>query len=82
MANKMEYIKVKGLEKPASKLIMGTAWFNPVFEEEIFKMLDLYVEEGGTVIDTGKYYGAAVDGEHAAESEIILKKWLDRKSVV
>ena len=80
MANKMEYIKVKGLEKPASKLIMGTAWFNPVFEEEIFKMLDLYVEEGGTVIDTGKYYGAAVDGEHAAESEIILKKWFDSRN--
>lgn len=39
----MEYIKVKGLEKPVSKLIMGTAWFNIAFEDEIFKMLDDYV---------------------------------------
>ena len=32
----MEYINIKGLDKPISKLIMGTAWFNPAFEEEIF----------------------------------------------
>ena len=54
----MEYIKIKGLDKPVSRLIMGTAWFNVEYEEEIFKMLDLYVEQGGTVIDTGRFYGA------------------------
>ncbi len=73
----MEYIKIKGLNKPVSKLIMGTAWFNVEYEEEIFKMLDLYVEKGGTVIDTGKFYGAHYQGDHACESERILKKWLD-----
>ena len=46
----MEYINIKGLDKPISKLIMGTAWFNPAFEEEIFTMLDQYVAAGGTVI--------------------------------
>ena len=60
----MEYIKIKGLDKPVSRLIMGTAWFNVEYEEEIFKMLDLYVEQGGTVIDTGRFYGANYQGQH------------------
>lgn len=76
----MEYIKINGLEKPVSKLIMGTAWFNVKYEEEIFKMLDLYVQKGGTVIDTGKFYGAHFNNEHACESERILKKWLDLRN--
>ena len=76
----MECIKIKGVEKPISRLIMGTAWFNTVYEEEIFKMLDLYVEKGGTVIDTGKFYGANYKGGGACESERILKKWLDLRN--
>lgn len=76
----MEYIKIKGLDKPVSKLIMGTAWFNFEYEEEIFRMLDLYVEKGGTVIDTGKFYGANYQGDHACESERILKKWFDSRN--
>ncbi|QIB67956.1 aldo/keto reductase [Aminipila butyrica] len=69
----MEYINVKGVKKPASKLVMGTAWFSPDFEDEIFKMLDLYVESGGNVIDTGRFYGIA-------RSEGILKKWFDSRN--
>ncbi len=76
----MEYINIKGLDKPISKLIMGTAWFNPAFEEEIFTMLDQYVAAGGTVIDTGRFYGANKDGEHACESERVLKKWFDSRN--
>lgn len=75
----MEYLRIKGLNKPVSKLIMGTAWFNPAFKDEIFKMLDLYVEKGGTVIDTGRFYGANKDGDHACESERILKEWFDSR---
>ena len=76
----MEYINIKGLDKPISKLIMGTAWFNPAFEEEIFTMLDQYVAAGETVIDTGRFYGANKDGEHACESERVLKKWFDSRN--
>lgn len=76
----MEYINIKGLDKPISKLIMGTAWFNPAFEEEIFTMPDQYVAAGGTVIDTGRFYGANKDGEHACESERVLKKWFDSRN--
>ena len=32
----MEYINVRGLDKPVPKLIFGTAWFSLDAEEEIF----------------------------------------------
>jgi Predicted oxidoreductases (related to aryl-alcohol dehydrogenases) len=69
----MDYLKVKGVKKPVSKLIMGTAWFDPSFEDEIFNMLDAYVEAGGTVIDIGRFYGIG-------RSEKILKKWFDARN--
>lgn len=69
----MEYITVKGIEKPVSKLVMGTAWFAPDFKDEIFAMLDRYVEKGGTVIDCGRFYGIA-------RAEGILKEWLDSRN--
>ncbi len=75
----MEYTRIKGLDKPVSKLIMGTAWFNKEYKEEIFQMLDLYIEKGGTVIDTGRFYGAHYQGKHACESERILKEYFDSR---
>lgn len=68
----MDYMKVPGLDKKISKLVMGTAWFAPEYKDEIFAMLDLYVENGGTVLDTGRFYGNA-------RSEGILKEWLDAR---
>ncbi len=75
----MEYTRIKGLDKPVSKLLMGTAWFNKEYKEEIFQMLDLYIEKGGTVIDTGRFYGAHYQGKHACESERILKEYFDSR---
>lgn len=68
----MDTIKVKGIDKPFSKLVMGTAWFNPAFKDEIFAMLDAYKDAGGTVIDCGRFYGAAT-------SEPILKEYFDTR---
>ncbi len=72
----MEYMKVKGVDKKVSKLVMGTAWFDPEFKDEIFEMLDLYVEKGGNVIDTGRFYGR---GAGIANVERILKEWMDAR---
>lgn len=69
----MDYLKVKGIEKKVSNLIMGTAWFDPSFEDEIFQMLDAYISEGGTVIDCGRFYGVA-------RSEKILKNYLEARN--
>ena len=51
----MEYLNVRGLDKPVPRLIFGTAWFSLDAEAEAHKMMDLYVERGGTMIDTGRY---------------------------
>lgn len=65
----MEYINVKGIETPISRIIMGTAWFTDIkFKAEVFKMLDLYLEVGGNVLDTGLFYGNGL-------SETILKEY-------
>lgn len=69
----MEYINVRGLDKPVPRLIFGTAWFTLDAEEEAHKMMDLYVERGGTMIDTGRYYGK---GNGIAKSEEVLDRWL------
>ena len=68
----MEYINVRGLDKPVPRLIFGTAWFSLDAEAEAHKMMDLYVERGGTMIDTGRYYGK---GNGIAKSEEILDRW-------
>ncbi|MGI5911845.1 MAG: aldo/keto reductase [Syntrophomonadaceae bacterium] len=67
----MDYLKVKGLSKPVSKIIMGTAWFHLGDENEIDEMLDIYINEGGNVLDTGRFYGNGT-------SEGLLYKWLRR----
>lgn len=68
----MEYIQVKGIERPFSKLVMGTAWFHPDQEDVIDEMMGAYIEAGGNVIDCGRYYGVG------ACAEKLLKRWLDR----
>lgn len=68
----MEYIHVNGIEKPFSKLVMGTAWFHPDQEDVIDEMMDAYIQAGGNVIDCGRYYGVG------ACAEKLLKRWLDR----
>lgn len=66
----MEYLKVKGIDKPFSRLALGTVWFEPQFSKEINTLMDAYVDKGGTVIETGRFYGPT----HQAES--LVQHWL------
>ncbi len=74
----MEYMEVRGLDKPVPRLIFGTAWFTLTAENEAHRMMDYYVEHGGTMIDTGRYYGK---GDGIAKSEEILSRWLQKTEV-
>lgn len=67
----MKYLKVNGLDKQISELVMGTAWFSPDCVKEIDEMLDLYVNVGGNTLDTGRFYGIA-------RSEKLLANWLKK----
>ena len=74
----MEYIRVRGLEKEVSRLIFGTAWFTLEDEKDAHAMMDRYIELGGNMIDTGRYYGK---GSGIAKSEEIIARWLQNSGV-
>jgi len=49
-------------------------------EEASFKVLDAFVDAGGTMIDTADVYSAWVEGHQGGESETVIGRWLKRDS--
>ena len=47
-------------------------------EEESFRILDAFVDAGGTMIDTADVYSAWVEGHQGGESETVIGRWLRR----
>jgi aryl-alcohol dehydrogenase-like predicted oxidoreductase len=63
------------LETPP--LILGSNVFGWTIDRtESFRILDAFVDLGGTMIDTADVYSAWVDGHRGGESETILGEWL------
>lgn len=46
---------------------------------EAFRLLDRFIEAGGTMIDTADVYSAWVPGHQGGESETLLGEWLRRR---
>ena len=72
------------LDIPISKIGLGTMIFHPDTLKRDFALLDAYVENGGTYIDTAEVYGAV---EEHGFSEIVIGEWLkqnpnQRKKIV
>lgn len=65
----MKYCQINGLDKKVARIALGTGWFDPSVEQEIFALLDAYVATGGNVIDTGRFY-------NGGKSEVVIAKWL------
>ena len=57
MAEKMEYGRIPGLDKPLSRLVQGTAMIDGSEVEQEFALLDAVVELGCTTFDTAHVYG-------------------------
>lgn len=47
--------------------------------EEAFRILDRFVDAGGTMIDTADVYSAWVPGHRGGESETLIGEWLRRR---
>ncbi|MGA9582731.1 MAG: aldo/keto reductase [Allosphingosinicella sp.] len=47
--------------------------------EEAFRILDRFVEAGGSMIDTADVYSAWVPGHKGGESETLIGEWLKRR---
>ncbi|MEM7128434.1 MAG: aldo/keto reductase [Chloroflexota bacterium] len=69
----MKYIEIKEINKPLSVIGMGTMILHPDTQERDFSLLDAFVENGGTYIDTAEVYGAV---EEYGYSEMVIGDWL------
>ena len=68
--NQTSSITLEGIEKPVSKLALGTAFFRLESRDAWFNILDCFCRERGTVVDTGRIYG---------ESEQVIGSWLESR---
>ncbi|MBW4331306.1 aldo/keto reductase [Stakelama sp. CBK3Z-3] len=60
-------------------MILGGNVFGWTADRETsFRILDRWVEAGGTMIDTADVYSAWVDGHSGGESESVIGEWLKR----
>lgn len=67
----MKHIRIQGLDKPVSQLIMGSDFFKLNNGEEVSEILGHYLAIGGNTIDTAHIYCGG-------ESEQALGIWLDQ----
>ena len=62
------------------RLVLGGNVFGfTVKGEEAFRVLDRFVEAGGTMIDTADVYSAWVPGNVGGESETLIGQWLKKR---
>jgi len=63
-------------------MCFGTMYFGTKQDEETSRrLLDRYVEAGGTFLDTANAYSHWVEGGHGGESESLLGRWMaERKN--
>jgi aryl-alcohol dehydrogenase-like predicted oxidoreductase len=71
-------IGVSGLSTP--RLVLGGNVFGwTASGEEAFRILDRFVDAGGTMVDTADVYSAWVPGHQGGESESLIGEWLKRR---
>ena len=65
-------IVIEGIDRRISELALGTAFYELDNKATLFDILDNFLEQGGTVLDTGRHYG---------ESEDVLGLWMESRGV-
>jgi aryl-alcohol dehydrogenase-like predicted oxidoreductase len=53
----MEYIDVKGIDKPISRLILGSGGLSPDKMDHVRSMMESFIKLGGTTVDLAYIYG-------------------------
>ncbi len=72
----MKTIRMKQINKPISVLGMGTMMFAAEKKELCFSMLDIFISNCGTLIDTAEIYGVP---EEYGYSELVIGMWLQER---
>ncbi len=63
--------EMPGVDRPASDLALGTAFYRVQDRELCFRILDDFRSYGGTLIDSGRLYG---------DSEAVIGEWMDARA--
>ncbi|UAB72257.1 aldo/keto reductase [Vibrio sp. SCSIO 43132] len=70
----MKTYSLKSISKPVSAIGLGTMIFHPDTKKRDFSLLNAFVDNGGTYIDTAEVYGAV---EEHGYSEMVIGDWLE-----
>ncbi len=75
----VEKLKVGGGPLEIAPLVLGGNVFGWTADETVsFRILDAFVDAGGSMIDTADVYSAWVPGHGGGESEGVIGRWLKR----
>ncbi len=72
--NRMNHGKISGINKPVSRLIQGTAFFNEGKAADYISLLDAVYDCGCTTFDTGHSY-------NSGGGERILGRWMEQRGL-
>ena len=73
----MRTVRLGNTDAQVSALCLGAMYFGTRNDEATsFRLLDQYVEAGGTFIDTANIYAHWVAGYQGGESEALLGRWM------
>ena len=70
----MRTFSIPPLKQPVSAVGLGTMIFHPDTRARDFSLLDAFVDNGGTYVDTAEVYGAV---EEHGYSEMVIGDWLE-----
>jgi len=75
----MEKRRIGSSDLEIAPLVLGGNVFGWTADEAVsFRILDAFVDAGGTMIDTADVYSAWVEGHEGGESETVIGRWLTR----
>lgn len=75
----MEKRRIGSSDLEIAPLVLGGNVFGWTADESTsFRILDAFVDAGGTMIDTADVYSYWVDGHGGGESETVIGRWLKR----
>lgn len=75
----MEKRRIGSSDLEIAPLVLGGNVFGWTADEATsFRILDAFVDAGGTMIDTADVYSAWVEGHQGGESESVIGRWLKR----
>jgi len=77
----MKTIPLGNTGENVSVLCLGAMYFGTKQDEQTsFRLLDAYMDAGGSFIDSANIYAHWIDGYHGGESEELLGRWIKART--